>query len=214
MYTLADYARPSATDVAVFGVRRARAYCAIRLANALVFGLGFALAVTSHLVPDVSATTGSTHWPPGIRHLAIVDRTGDPAWQEATRWAVDRWNEADTGFRLTWSTGTGPCRYEGARVGVCGAERRTLGSLGRIHLEALVNEKVGDESRKQAAMIRVCADCDLDAARRRVVMAHEVGHVLGLDHDDRPESVMFSSGGPDRPDSRDAARLREKARRS
>ncbi len=193
--------RPTPRDFATLG-RTARLYVAVRLANAVVFGLAFAMVVSSLLVPSVDAGPDHSHWPSDKRTLTIVDRTGDPAWRQASQWAVARWNEAQTGYHLSWSAGSGPCRYEGNRISVCLAGPEQLVGFGPIRLDGRLEEKV-DGHHKTDALILVCSACTLDDGRRRVVMTHEVGHALGLAHSPRRQSVMYHGGGSDRPDETD-----------
>jgi hypothetical protein len=198
--------RPTPEDVGKFD-NKARLYVRVRLANALVFGLTFAMLASSFLVPTVEAGPEQSHWPSGKRSLTIVDRTGDQEWHDATQWAVARWNEAETGYRLIWTARPGPCRHEGTRISVCLAPLEEVGRLGHFPLQGRVDEKV-DGNHKRSARILVCSDCTSSQDRRRVVMTHEVGHALGLGHTRRRDSVMYHGGGSAYPDDTDARLLR------
>ncbi len=197
---------PTERDVAAFGAR-ARLYCMCRLANTFLFALALAFAMTARIVPDLDAGPAFAHWPSGQRSLTLVDRTGDPEWEQATRWAVDRWNEARSDIHLSWAQGRGSCEHAGTSIPVCLASSERLGSLGRLHLQGSADQqRRGDHVR--GALIRVCSDCSLSLGRRREVTTHELGHVLGLRHSSRPESVMYASGGSEVPDPLDHEELR------
>ncbi len=208
MEYLIQFVVPTSEDVSRFGPGGAWLYCSCRLANAFLFAFALAFLVSDLLIPSVDASPAFAHWRSGQRSLTVVDHTGDAAWQQATRWAVDRWNEAGTDLRLTWTTGRGRCAPDGTRVGVCPTSSQRLGSVGRLHFEGSADQdRDGDHVR--GAVIRVCSDCGLSPSRRREVVTHELGHVLGLSHTRRPGSVMYPSGGAEVPDGGDHEALRD-----
>lgn len=207
MRDLSELILPTEQDRARFGAR-AGLYCACRLANVVLFATAFAFLASELIVPDVDAGPAFGHWSRGQRSLTVVDRTRDPAWEEATRWAVARWNESGTDLRLTWTVGSGTCDYTGTTIGVCPESSERLGSLGPVHLQGTADQQRRGEH-VRGALIRVCSDCGLSSSRRHEVATHELGHVLGLLHTGRPGSVMYPSGGSESPDLLDHQELRD-----
>lgn len=154
-----------------------------------------ALAVPASLILGASTVTATTvfgnqrHWHEDSRDLVVVDRTGDHGWQHATQDAVAVWNEAGADLRLTWEKGSGDCDFDGNRIGVCLGDTRIDGPFDGKSYDMVDNGHI------QGAYLEVCADCRLDQARRREVAIHELGHALGLEHSEDPNSIMWYEGG-------------------
>ncbi len=198
-------ARPRRSDAAVLGWETARLAAVTRLVNCVVLAAGVAI-VLSRIVPVAAAEARLDHWPSGQRNLVVVDRTGDPAWEQATRHAVAEWNRAEAGVQLQWATATGPCEADGTFIGVCEAPGEAL--KGFVDYQGLTTQGHGQDGHAKEAVVEVCGDCPLDESERRVVATHEIGHALGLTHNQRLGSIMFPSGGTDRLDAGDVDALR------
>jgi hypothetical protein len=196
--------RPRRADVVVLGLGQARLAAVVRLANAVVFAVAFAVALV-RIVPAVADERPFGHWPSGQRDLVVVDRTGDPAWHQATRHAVEVWNEAGADLRFTWAEGEGPCVHDGPRISVCPTSEESLDGVEQF--QGLTDQETDDDGHARAAFVEVCDDCGLNEVLRRVVATHEIGHALGLPHNDRLGSVVYPIGGTDQPDQGDMAEL-------
>ncbi|MGI9120476.1 MAG: matrixin family metalloprotease, partial [Acidimicrobiales bacterium] len=172
----------------------------------VVFAVAFALVLV-RIVPDPAAAAGKpfAHWPSGDRDLVVVDRTDDPGWRQATRHAVEVWNRSGADLRLTWAQASGPCAHDGTSVSICTTDAESLEGI--VAFQGLTDQDA-DDGHAQGAFIEVCGDCGLNAVLRRVVATHELGHALGLSHNQRFGSVVYPVGGTDQPDAEDYAELR------
>lgn len=188
----------------------------VRFVNTLLFATALAVLVDQSVAAAVGRFDQLVHWRSEDRSLQVVDKTGDKAWNEATRHAVEVWNRAatGTGLQITWTAGTGRCEPRGTKIEVCQEPYQTLSpeelpeqSEDR---EGLADLRLGsDRGQAHISGVRVivCSNCGLETPRRRVIAAHEVGHALGLDHSPRRGSILFPRGGPDAPDTQDVASL-------
>ena len=199
--------RPRPGDVAAVGSEQARLAAVVRLANAVVFAVALAVALV-RIVPAMADERPFGHWPSGRRDLVVVDRTGDPAWHQATRHAVQVWNGAGADLHLTWEQGSkaARCEHDGPRISVCTVSEERLDGV--VQFQGLADQATDDDGHAAGAFLEVCDDCELNDVLRRVVATHELGHALGLPHNDRIGSVVYPIGGTDQPDAEDDAELR------
>lgn len=197
--------RPRPGDVARLGSERARLAAVVRLANCVVFACALAAALV-RMVPPTAGEESFGHWPAGQRDLVVVDRTGDAGWHQATRHAVEVWNRSGADLRLSWRTGEGPCDHDGAIISVCEVSAERLDGI--LQFEGVADQDTDDDGHARSAVLQVCDGCGLDDGLRRVVATHELGHALGLRHNERLGSVLYPVGGTDRPDADDYDELR------
>jgi hypothetical protein len=202
--TLEDGTRPMtlgwlalASFVGVIGAFAVRMVQIARHAGRAEQVLLVALAIPTSVWLGLSTFTATTvfgngpHWSAESRELVVVDRTGDPDWRSAIEEAATVWNGAGADLHLSFETGDGECGFDGTRIGVCLGDTRVDGPFDGMSRDMVDNGHI------QGAYIEVCDDCDLDQARRNEVMVHELGHALGLDHSDDPNSIMWFEGGPE-----------------
>lgn len=171
---------------------RFAAYVAVAVTAAVPVAIAFASG-------GATASPSFAHW--SERSLVVSDRTGDPAWQEATRRAVDTWNAVGADMRLAWVEGGVGCNPEGATIPVC---RDTLpaGWKGAAAMYDAPDGHLG------GARIRVAADRPFTQAQRDTIACHELGHALGLDHSGSTASCLTQGSVSTIPDATDAASLR------
>ena len=175
--------------------------------NAVLCCAAVVFAFQLRLESAVAALGEAGHWPSSHRRVQLVDRTGSRGWQDATRWAVQQWNGAGAGVQLVWTAGEGPCD-DTPGIGVCLGPQAEIGT-GIEGLQGLADPKVDRHLHTSTVRVLMCSDCGVDAARRRVIATHEIGHALGLEHNDRRTSVMYHTGGSARPDPLDVQSLRD-----
>ncbi len=116
------------------------------------------------------------------------------------------WNRSGADLRLRWAAGSGPCEDVVATISVCTTSAERLDGV--VQFQGRADQELDDDGHARAASVEVCGDCGLDAVLRRVVATHEIGHALGLPHNDRLGSVVYPIGGTDQPDAGDYAELR------
>ncbi len=119
--------------------------------------------------------------------LPIAERAADVAVRQHLRWAMQWWCD-NVGVRLFVPLGS---HGSGCIVPVVD-ERRHEGSA--IKATTKLNARGAIISAQVRADTGQLVGMPADAVRRLLV--HELGHLLGLEHDDARDSVMYPHVGP------------------
>ena len=168
--------------------------------------LGLKLGVPLAAIND----PGADHWAPGHRQLTVSDRTGDAAWHAAISQGVATWVAAGSALRLTLVTQTGPCHQDLDTIEICERVQSQISKAEIPGEQGFVTPQTTHGNQFHSVTIVVCSDCAVDQPRRVVITTHELGHALGLPHNQDEFSVMYPLGGTFGPDPHDLALLRSK----
>ena len=169
------------------------------LSLAALLGL---VAVFSGWAATRSATAGEPpHFHSDARSVVIEDRTGNGAWSAAITHAVEAWNRAGV-VHITAVPGSGDCEsVVRGRLVFCQKPVRAMDGGQGLGYPWVEHEHV------VGGRAWGCSDCASDA-RKRVIAAHEIGHLLGLGHTADPTSVMCDRGCSEVPNQADIDALR------
>lgn len=115
--------------------------------------------------------------------------------------AVKRWNEPVGGGLLVYRGKVG--RPADGRVNVF------LNADQALNNGKCIRRNPGLDSVGDVVRLDIHAGPAEDGTFLRVVLMHELGHALGLEHEKDPASVMYSPAGTDQLSAADVARVRK-----
>jgi predicted Zn-dependent protease len=159
--------------------------------------LGLLAARLARYVGDRSVLPNLEPWKPGSLPATVLidDAFGQATLgrlEEAIRWAIQLWGD-QVGPFLFVELGE---VSRGATIPVMPAVDRFNTQEWTIAYTEI--RHAGEEMVSAAIYINRTVIDDIDQPALRRAMAHELGHCLGLAHDDFPESIMYrraASGG-------------------